>query len=96
MRRLPLHAFGKGATRMASVAVDLHASLRREARQLLDDAAAITVPARRRAILARAFCLVQQAEIYRQTTTDDLSLPARGTRSFEKRRAPAGDTLTAS
>ena len=50
---------------MASVRDELHASLRREARKLLEEAGAMAEPSKRRAHLVRAFSLVQQAEAYR-------------------------------
>lgn len=93
LRNLPLHAIGKGAIGMASIADELRVSLRREARKLLDEAAAMTEPSRRRACLTRAFCLIQQAEICRQRTNENPSLPSHFASPVEKRKAPAAKTM---
>jgi hypothetical protein len=93
LRNLPLHVVGKGAIRMASIADELHDSLRREAQKLLDDAAAMTEPSRRHAFLTRAFCLIQQAEIYRQETTENPSLPTHSVSPLEKGKPPAAKTM---
>ncbi len=57
---------------MASVAEELHLSLRREAKRLLEEAAAATQATVRRTLLLRAFALVQQAEFCRDRASQDI------------------------
>jgi len=68
---------------MASVRDELHASLRREARKLLEEAGAMAEPAKRRAHLVRAYSLVQQAESYRNLLQDHAPAAAASLASAE-------------
>jgi hypothetical protein len=59
---------------MASIKEELHSSLRREARKLLEEAATMAEVSKRRAHLVRAFSLVQQAETYRNLLQDNVAV----------------------
>jgi hypothetical protein len=60
---------------VASAREELHFSLRREARNLLEEASTVTEQGKRRSLLLRAFSLVQQAETYRNVLSDDYPAP---------------------